>query len=317
MIGRVRSSLLNRYPHRDDKDTLINKRLEEFRQIKEREKVTEHKQPIKIHDELTTSKHRKIKMPKISHIITVASGKGGVGKSSCAVNIAIALSKLNHRVGLLDADVYGPSIPTMMNLVGHTPQIDPFKLMTPLRNYGIDCNSTGFLIEDDKAVIWRGPLVMGAVKQLMTETNWGTLDFLVVDLPPGTGDVHLTLAQDFVIDGAVIVSTPQDVAMADVVRGIAMFQRVDVPILGLIENMSYYQCDGCGEKKYIFGKDGVKKKAEELQLDMIGEIPLASQVREGGDAGVPVLVSSPKSPESLAFMDIADKIVSKLKNKQF
>jgi len=243
-------------------------------------------------------------LPGVQRVIAVASGKGGVGKSTVAVNLALALKALGNRVGLLDADIYGPSIPLMMGTEA-TPRAGQDKKIYPVEKYGISLISMGFFLDDKSPVIWRGPIVMGIIRQFLRDVLWGELDYLVVDLPPGTGDAVLTLAQEVPLNGGVIVSTPQDVALLDVQRGIAMFQQVNVPILGIIENMSYYLCPHCGEREDIFGHGGVEKTG----LEVIGEVPIVEEVRVGGDSGKPIVVQQPEHPVSQIFLRLATRVM--------
>ncbi|KAJ3687154.1 hypothetical protein LUZ61_016318 [Rhynchospora tenuis] len=252
-------------------------------------------------------------IPDVKDIIAVASGKGGVGKSTTAVNLAVALAnawKLN--VGLLDADIYGPSIPTMMNL-HQKPDVSEDMKMIPIENYGVKCMSIGFLVEKDAPIVWRGPMVMSALEKLTRGVSWGNLDVLVVDMPPGTGDTQLSVSQRLKLSGAVIVSTPQDIALIDARRGANMFRKVEVPILGLVENMSCFKCPNCGEKSYIFGEGGARRTANDMELKFLGEVPLELDVRTSSDEGEPVVVSSPQSASAKAYVDIAEKIVNRLK----
>eukprot|EP01102_Stenamoeba_stenopodia_P011942 TRINITY_DN3707_c0_g2_i1.p1 TRINITY_DN3707_c0_g2~~TRINITY_DN3707_c0_g2_i1.p1 ORF type:complete len:330 (-),score=52.61 TRINITY_DN3707_c0_g2_i1:125-1114(-) len=251
-------------------------------------------------------------LPGIKHIIAVASGKGGVGKSTVAVNTALALSQKDLNVGLLDADIYGPSIPRMMNLSGK-PSLDG-KLLVPMVNYGIRCMSMGFLVEQEAAMIWRGPMVMSALEQLLKQVKWGSLDVLVIDMPPGTGDAQLTISQRVALSGAVIVSTPQDIALMDARRGATMFRKVDVPVLGVVQNMSCFECPSCHTKSYIFGREGARKTADELGLEFLGDIPLHVDICETSDAGRPITVSQPDSPQAKAFQTIATKVWDKLQS---
>lgn len=256
------------------------------------------------------------KLHNVKHLIAVSSGKGGVGKSTVAVNLALALSQLEKRVGLLDADIYGPSIPTMMNLVTDRPKLTDKNKIIPLVNYGIECMSMGFLVPQDTATIWRGPMVMSALDQMLHEVEWGNLDILVIDLPPGTGDAQLTLTQRTPLSGAIIVSTPQEVALADVRRGANMFRKVDVPILGLVENMAYFEppC-GCNKKYYIFGEGGARKTAQAMDIEFLGEIPIDQSIRELCDAGKPSVAAQPDSPSSNIYRTIAQRILSKLQQE--
>ncbi len=246
----------------------------------------------------------------VRHIIAVASGKGGVGKSTTAANLALALAAKGHRVGLLDADVYGPSMPMLFG-VRHKPKSDG-KTIEPITAYGIKLMSIGFLIEADTAMVWRGPMVMSAITQMLRDVQWGGLDVLVVDMPPGTGDAQLTMAQQVKLAGAVIVSTPQDMALADARRGVAMFRKVDVPILGVIENMSYFCCPNCGHRTELFGHGGAETEAERLGVRFLGEIPLHARIRELSDAGTPVVAVEPDGEHAAAYAAIADMIWSDL-----
>jgi len=245
-------------------------------------------------------------LSQVKHKIAVASGKGGVGKSTVSVNLAVSLAKLGLKVGLLDSDIYGPSIPLMFG-IKERPEYDGEKLY-PIDKYGVKLMSLGFLVTDDSPVIWRGPLVMRALQQLMSDVHWGELDVILFDMPPGTGDAQLTLSQSIRLDGAVIVTTPQDVALLDAVKGVQMFQKVNVPILGIVENMSYFICPHCQERTDIFAAGGAKKECERLNVELLGEIPLDVEIRLGGDQGVPIAEKNPQNKQSLAFMEIAEKI---------
>jgi ATP-binding protein involved in chromosome partitioning len=249
-------------------------------------------------------------LQNVKYKIAVASGKGGVGKSTVAVNLAVALAKQGLSVGLLDADIYGPSIPLMLG-VNEQPMFDGQKLF-PIEKYGVKLMSLGFLVDTNDPVIWRGALVTRALQQLMTDVKWGDLDVMVFDMPPGTGDAQLTLSQSVALDGAVIVSTPQDVALADAVKGVQMFRKVNVPILGIVENMSYFICPHCGGRSEIFDHGGVKRECERLGTDILGEIPLDAEIRVGGDKGIPVVEEGIDKPQAIAFMDAAKKIKEKL-----
>lgn len=242
-------------------------------------------------------------IPGVKSIIAVASGKGGVGKSTVSANLALGLSKLGMKVGILDADIYGPSLPKLFGLHGK-PQIDENKIMQPLEAHGLKVMSIGFLVEEETPMIWRGPMVMSALQQMMREVNWGDLDVLVVDMPPGTGDAQLTMAQAVPLAGAVIVSTPQDLALIDARRGITMFKRVEVPILGIVENMSFFVCPHCGTRSDIFGHGGARHEAERLGVPFLGEIPLHIDIRTLSDAGTPVVAQS-DSVHAAHFMAIA------------
>ncbi|XP_076935177.1 iron-sulfur protein required for NADH dehydrogenase, mitochondrial-like [Bidens hawaiensis] len=254
-----------------------------------------------------------LKIQGVKDIIAVASGKGGVGKSTTAVNLAVSLAQsCQLRVGLLDADVYGPSIPTMMKLDGK-PQLSEANKMIPIENHGVKCISMGSLVDKDAPIVWRGPMVMKALEQMTRGVEWGQLDILVVDMPPGTGDAQISMSQRLQLSGALIVSTPQDVALMDARRGVKMFSKVSVPILGLIENMSYFKCPHCSNPSYIFGKGGARKTAEEMGLGFVGGIPLEEEIRSGSDEGVPVVVSQPNSAVSKAYCDVAHKVISRLR----
>lgn len=250
-------------------------------------------------------------LPKVKYKVAIASGKGGVGKSTISVNLAVALAKLGLNVGLLDSDIYGPSIPLMFGIDGR-PDFDGKKLI-PIEKYGVKLMSLGFLLTDDSPVIWRGPLVMRALQQLMSDVNWGELDIILFDMPPGTGDAQLTLSQSIALDGAIIVSTPQDVALLDAVKGVQMFQKVSVPIMGIIENMSYFICQNCEHRTDIFSSDGVRKECDRLNVDFLGEIPLDVEIRIGGDEGIPVVEKTPDNNQSKAFIEIAKKIKDNIK----
>ncbi|KXS19894.1 P-loop containing nucleoside triphosphate hydrolase protein [Gonapodya prolifera JEL478] len=248
----------------------------------------------------------------VRHTIAVASGKGGVGKSTMAVNLAIALSLLGKRVGLLDADIYGPSLPTMMNLRG-PPEADfDKKMLRPLVNYGISCMSMGFLLDEGSAVVWRGLMIMKALEQLIRQVDWSGNDILVIDMPPGTGDTQLTITQQIPLAGAVIVSTPQDIALLDAKKGIDMFNKVQVPILGLIQNMSMFECPNCHHQTHIFGEGGVKDTAVRLGVPFLGDVPLHREIMEGADKGRPVTVTDPHSKYAQTFMDIGKVLLERL-----
>ncbi|MCH6578185.1 MAG: iron-sulfur cluster carrier protein ApbC [Proteobacteria bacterium] len=246
-------------------------------------------------------------VPGVGAIIAVASGKGGVGKSTVAVNLALGMAAAGHKIGVLDADIYGPSMPRMMGITGRPASPDG-KILIPMENYGVKCMSIGFLVAEDTPMIWRGPMVMGALQQMLRDVKWGELDVLVVDMPPGTGDAQLTMAQSVPLAGAVLVSTPQDIALLDARRGLNMFQRVNVPVLGIIENMSYFNCPNCGHRTEIFSHGGAKAEAEKLGVDFLGEVPLDVAIRETSDGGRPIVVSDPESDNAKRFRAIADKV---------
>lgn len=250
-------------------------------------------------------------IPGVKAIVAVASGKGGVGKSTLAVNLALALGHLGMKVGLLDADIYGPSVPRMMGLSGK-PQVSENKKLLPLEAYGIKTMSIGYMVDDSTAMIWRGPMVQSALTQMMSEVDWGELDVLIVDFPPGTGDAQLTMVQRVPLAGAVIVSTPQEIALMDARRGIAMFEKTHVPVFGIVQNMAYYEALGSGEKTYIFGEGGAKRVAEELKADFLGDVPLVPDIRAGMDEGKPIVATDPGSKAATPFMDIATRLAAKL-----
>jgi len=248
-------------------------------------------------------------IPGVTHIVAVASGKGGVGKSTVAVNLALALATLGHRVGLLDADVYGPSVPLMLGLT-ERPAATADKRIVPLEKFGIKVISLGLFIAARTPVIWRGPMITKLLVQFFREVEWGTLDYLVLDLPPGTGDAQLTITQQVPLTGGVIVTTPQDVALLDVKRGVAMFQQVNAPVLGVIENMSYHVCAGCGARADLFGHGGGARVAAEFRIPFLGEVPLVRDIRAAADAGTPIVAAARGHAQSQAFLTIAERVVS-------
>ena len=250
-------------------------------------------------------------VPGVGAIVAVASGKGGVGKSTVAVNLALALASLGLRTGMMDADIYGPSQPRMMGISGRPTSADG-KMLNPMVGYGIKCMSMGFLVAEDTPMIWRGPMVQSALQQMLRDVAWGELDVLIVDMPPGTGDAQLTMAQQVPLAGAVIVSTPQDIALIDAKKGLNMFRKVDVPVFGIIENMSYFSCPNCGHVTNIFSHGGARREAEKLGLEFLGEIPLDMEIRETSDGGRPIVVSKPDSPNAQVFVAIARRVREKI-----
>lgn len=258
--------------------------------------------------------HHIAPLPGVQHIIAVASGKGGVGKSTVATNLAVALSMTGLRVGLLDADIYGPSIPLMMG-VHEKPQVNSANRILPFVNHGVKMQSLGFFLGENAPVIWRGPMVMRAVQQLLQETEWGALDVLVVDLPPGTGDVQLTLAQTVPITGAILVTTPQDLALLDVKKGAEMFKQVGAPLLGVIENMSFFTCAHCGQDTAIFRRGGGQKESARLGIPLLGHVPLEPEVCDSGDTGIPVAIGQPDTRAGAEFHKLAASLVEILSNR--
>ncbi len=260
------------------------------------------RQPIGRHANM-----KPIELPTVKAVIAVASGKGGVGKSTTAVNLALAMKSGGKKIGLLDADIYGPSIPRMMGIKGKPAQ-SPDNKIIPAQAYGLACMSMGMLLDESQPVIWRGPMATGALEQLMTDVAWGELDALVIDMPPGTGDIHLTLAQRAPLTGAVIVSTPQDIALIDARKGLNMFKKVEVPVFGIIENMSYFVAPDTGKRYYIFGEGGGKREAEALGVDFLGGVPLDMAVREGSDEGRPIVATDPNGEHARIYAEIAERV---------
>ncbi len=255
----------------------------------------------------------KRKIPGIKRVILVGSGKGGVGKSTVAANLAVALKKASYKVGLLDADIYGPSVPTILGLKNAVVSVNDNQKILPVEKNGLKVLSIGFMLPNEETpVIWRGALLMKAIQQFMFDVDWGELDYLVVDLPPGTGDVQLTLAQNLILDGAIVVTTPQDVALADVKKAVAMFEELGVPVLGLVENMAYFVCPNCGERSYIFGKGRVEEYAKRKGLEILAQIPTEPSVSEASDRGEPVVEAYPESLTAKAFKELARKVVKKV-----
>ncbi len=253
-------------------------------------------------------------LPTVKNVVLVAAGKGGVGKSTVAANLAVALKMHGAATGLLDADIYGPSVPILMGIKGEPKKIEVnggYKI-SPTVAHGVPVMSIGFFLGDDQAVIWRGPMLGKALHQLMADVHWGELDYLVVDMPPGTGDVQITFSQQLKVSGALLVATPQDVALADVIRAKSMFDKVMIPIVGIVENMSYFICDGCGKQHEIFSRGGAQRAAGQFNIPYLGEIPITPALREGGDKGVPILIQDPKSEVSKIFLEIAAKLAGQL-----
>ena len=275
--------------------------------------VTAHgKKQAKSSVETEEKKIEKILESNVKRFIAVGSGKGGVGKSTTSVNLAIALKLEGYSVGLLDADVYGPSQPRMLGVSGRPASVGG-DMVAPLQNYGISLMSMGLLVPDDTAMIWRGPMVQSALTQMLNSVAWGNLDVIVIDLPPGTGDIQISLAQQVNLAGAVIVSTPQDIALLDVVKALTMFQKANVPVLGMIENMSYWSCPDCGRVDHIFGEGGVRAEAKKRDIELLGEIPISAEVRKSSDSGIPIIISEPQSIQSKSYRNIAKNLIKSIK----
>ncbi len=253
-------------------------------------------------------------MPNIKNIVAVASGKGGVGKSTVAANLALALAAEGAQVGVLDADIYGPSQPTMLGISGRPTTVDN-RTLEPMENHGLQMSSIGLLIDADQPMVWRGPMVTQALQQLLTQTNWRDLDYLVVDMPPGTGDIQLTLAQQVPVTGVVIVTTPQDIALMDAKKGLKMFEKVSVPVLGIVENMAVHVCSNCGHAEHIFGSEGGQKMASEYGVDFLGSLPLDIRIREQTDSGRPTVIAEPDSAIAQAYKEIARKVAVRIAEK--
>lgn len=271
---------------------------------------------IKLSCEIAPKKTKLNRIPSIKNIIAVASGKGGVGKSTTAVNMAFALQSQGAKVGILDADIYGPSVPIMLGNPDARPQSEDNKHMIPLNCQGIVANSVGYLIPSDDATVWRGPMASKALQQIINETLWPDLDYLIVDMPPGTGDIQLTMAQQVPLTAAIVVTTPQDIALADAKKGIAMFNKVNIPVLGIIENMSYYQCRKCGHKEFVFATDGGQKLATEQSLALLAQLPLDIQIREHADEGRPLITAEPDSTLSVVYLQAAMNLSKQLAYNQ-
>ena len=263
----------------------------------------------------TTGGSGRIDVPGVKHIIAVASGKGGVGKSTTAVNLALGLAANGITTGLLDADIYGPSMPRMLGVTEKPESLDG-KMLKPIERYGLRTMSIGYIVNEDTPMIWRGPMVSSALEQMLRDVQWGELDVLVVDMPPGTGDAQLTLAQRVALAGAVIVSTPQDIALVDARKGLAMFRKVAVPVLGIVENMSYFLCPKCGERSEIFGHGGAREEAEKLGVPFLGEVPLHLDIRTTSDSGHPIVVDKPDSPHTQVYKNIAGRVWKQLSASQ-
>ena len=276
--------------------------------------VTAHekKEKTSTFSEDKEDKVEKVLESNVKRFVAIGSGKGGVGKSTTSVNLAIALKLEGYSVGLLDADVYGPSQPRMLGVSGRPASVGG-DMVAPLQNFGISLMSMGLLVPDDTAMIWRGPMVQSALTQMLNSVAWGDLDVIVIDLPPGTGDIQISLAQQVNLAGAVIVSTPQDIALLDVVKALTMFQKANVPVLGMIENMSYWSCPDCGRVDHIFGEGGVKAEAKKRNIDLLGEIPISVDVRKSSDAGIPIIISEPESIQSQNYRLIAKSIIKSIK----
>ena len=273
--------------------------------------VTAHatNETVQAPEESPTLSREKILESKVRRFVAVASGKGGVGKSTTAVNLAVALQLEGLRVGLLDADVYGPSQPRMLGVSGR-PAAAGGDMVKPLENYGVKLMSMGLLVPDDTAMIWRGPMVQSALTQMLDAVAWGVLDVIIIDLPPGTGDIQISLAQQVNLAGAIVVSTPQDIALLDVVKALTMFEKAEVPVLGMIQNMAFWQCPDCGRTDHIFGDGGAAREAKKRGIELLGEIPLSLAVRAGSDAGTPIVVAEPQSTQAKTYRDIAKKLMT-------
>ncbi|MGI9302980.1 MAG: iron-sulfur cluster carrier protein ApbC [Gammaproteobacteria bacterium] len=306
--GKVEVDIVVGYPAKGFRDELARRVTDKVNAV---DGVTDARVDISWKIEAHSVQKSLKPMENIKNVIAVASGKGGVGKSTTAVNLALALSAEGAIVGVLDADIYGPSQPRMLGVSGQ-PQSTDGKSLEPLMSYGVQAMSIGFLIDEETPMIWRGPMVTQALEQLLTDTRWRTLDYLVIDLPPGTGDIQLTLAQKIPVSGAIIVTTPQDIALLDARKGLKMFEKVEVPVLGIVENMSTHICSQCGHEEHIFGAGGAERMARESDIDVLGALPLDINIREQADSGKPTVVAMPDSRISETYRDIARRAAAKL-----
>ena len=316
LVGKT-LEIVYRLPNKGMEEVLVEKTKEALKNVPDVEDVrVRFVEDVLARPVMGAPMFTRRRVPGIKHLIAVGSGKGGVGKSTVSANLALALSKLGYRVGLLDADIYGPSIPTIMGVKGGRVEVDQNNKIVPLEKFGIKLLSIGFLLpSEDTPVIWRGPMLMKALTQFLFDVNWGELDYLVLDLPPGTGDVQLTLAQNVHISGALVVTTPQDVALADVKKAVAMFKEVQIPVIGVVENMAYFVCPDSGKKYYVFGKGRVAEFATSYGLKILGSIPIDPELSETSDKGEPVVVSHPDTDTAKAFVGIA-KLVSEITERR-
>lgn len=291
---------------------VFNHKSIRFIQVANHSNITEHQKNI-----MKRGLPKQKNIEGVKNIICVASGKGGVGKSTVATNLAISFANhFNLKTGLLDADIYGPSIPKMMNLSGHEPEVASNNLMIPLKNYNVNCMSMGFLVDEKAPIVWRGLMVMQAIDRLLFKVNWAPLDILVIDLPPGTGDVQLSISQNLKVNGSLIVTTPQEIALLDARRAIEMFKKVDVKLLGLVQNMSSHKCSNCGNIEHIFGKDGAIKMANEIGCQVLGDLPLITNIQRSADSGQPISIQNIENEASLIYQQISRQIISNLDIKQ-